>query len=361
MVFNFRVSALIILWIISANKSFSQSEAERTKFKGFGHQEYSVVRKDSVDSYFSIGEHDFFITGILSPKISFLGEFVVRYNAASSTGFLPSIERSFIKFNYVNNHSVIAGKVHTPVNYWNDVYHHGRLLFPVIDRPLAFSYLIPLHTLGLQFQGQNLGSSGFGYDLMFGNGISSSDVFQGGFNPALTAALHVKPVQDMQLRASYFYNYMNQNRTGVHIGHMLTSGVNAAKLYKGPVQLHLFSTSFAWFGRRAEFLSETSLNLSNTDTLGTARGISTFTYAGYRINDKNIPFFLIDYIKIGKEDLHVYPTEMLKVALGYRYEFNYLINIKAQLEHTWMKHGDNNLINDHFGNLGLRLQLAYGF
>jgi hypothetical protein len=359
MTFKLKLPVLIILLIISANKSFSQSE--KTKFNGFGHQEYSLVRKDSVDSYFSIGEHDFFVTSNLTPRISFLGEFVVRYNAASSTGFLPSIERSFIKFNYVNNHSVIAGKVHTPVNYWNDVYHHGRVFFPVIDRPMAFSYLIPLHTLGLQFQGQNLGSSGFGYDVMFGNGIASNDVFQGGFDPAFTAALHVKPVEGMQVRASYFYNYMNQNRTGVHIGHSITSGVNASKLYRGPVQLQLFSTSLKWFGSNVEFLNEASLNLSRTDSLGTARGISNFTYVGYRFNDKNIPFVLLDYIKIGKEDLHVYPTEMLKLALGYRYEFNYLINLKAQLEHTWMKHGDAPLIHDHIGNLGFRLQLAYGF
>jgi hypothetical protein len=359
MSFKQKIPALIILLIISASAARAQSE--KTKFNGFGHQEYSIIRKDSVDSYFSIGEHDFFITGNLSPRISFLGEFVVRYNPASATGFLPSIERSFIKFNYINNHSLIAGKIHTPVNYWNDVYHHGRVFFPVIDRPLAFSFLVPLHTLGLQLQGQNLGVSGFGYDVMLGNGIASNDVFQGGFSPALTAAFHIKPVQGMRLGASYFYNHMNQNRTGVHIGHMLTTGGSSAKMYRGPLELQLLSASLAWFGKKMEFLNEFSYNLSRTDTLGTARGISEFAYAGFRINDHNVPYVLLDYINIGDNDLHVYPTEMLKIAFGYRYEFNYLINLKAQVEQNWSRRGNEPLIHDHLGNFGLRLQLAYGF
>ena len=338
-----------------------KGQPEKIRLNVFGHQEYGLIRRDSLDSNFSIGEHDFFITGSLSPKISFLGEYVIRYSPGSATGFLPGIERSFIKFNYINNHSVIAGKVHTPVNYWNDVYHHGRVFFPVIDRPQAFSFIVPLHTLGIQLQGQNIGNAGFGYDVMVGNGIASSDVFQGGFSPAFTAAFHVKPIPGMRLGASYFYNYLNQNRAGLHVGHALTSGAGTKKIYSGSVNFQLFSASIAWFGKKMEFLNEFSLNFSHTDTLGTASNLSQFAYLGYRINDRNIPFLLVDYVKIGDKDLHVYPAEMLKMALGYRYEFSHQINLKAQLEQTWMKDAEHPLLHGRTGNYGIRFQLAYGF
>jgi hypothetical protein len=43
----------------------------QTKFNGFGHIEHSVMVKDSVESYFTIGEHDFFVTSNISKRISF--------------------------------------------------------------------------------------------------------------------------------------------------------------------------------------------------------------------------------------------------------------------------------------------------
>ena len=336
------------------------TQLKQTQFNGFGHLEYSLVHKDSTDSYFSLGEHDFFITSNLSNRISFLGEYVIRFNQATSY-FRPSIERSFMRFNYTNNHNIIAGKIHTPVNYWNDVYHHGRVFFPVIDRPFSFSYMVPLHTLGIQMQGQNLGKWGFGYDVVLGNGIASSDNFQGGINPALTTAFHIKPLPGMRIGASYYYNHLKQNSAGSHIGHSITPGVDPSNIYKGPVDFQLISGSLAWFGKRLELLNEFSFNQTRTDSLGTADNLANFTYIGYRFNDHNVPFILVDYIKIANNDLHIYPTELLKTAIGYRYEFNYLVNLKAQVEHTWTKHSSDHLIHGDLGTLGFRLQLAYGF
>lgn len=333
----------------------------QTEFKGFGHQEFSAVKKDSTDSYFSVGEHDFFVTAKLNNRISFLGEYVIRFNGNSATAFLPSIERSFIKFNYVNNHSIIAGKVHTPVNFWNDTYHHGRLLFPVIDRPLSFNYLVPLHTLGIQIQGQNLGRLGFGYDLMAGNGIASTDNFQSGINPAICLALHIKPVPGMRIGASFYRNQLNRNFSGAHIGHAITPGGNLLNLYRGPLNYQMYSSSFAFFGKPLEVLNEFSFNRTRTDSLGTAFNFANFLYLGYRLNDRHIPFLLVDYIHTSEKDLHVYPIEMLKAALGFRYEFSYLINLKAQLEHIWTQNASGHLENHRLGALGLRLQLAYGF
>jgi len=358
---NKKICFLITL-IFLINYNLLRSQEKKTIFNGFGHQEFTLNKRDSINGYFSIGEHDLFVTSNLSDKISFLGEYVFRYNGNSPTNFLPSIERSFLKFNYLNQNAIIVGKIHTPVNYWNDVYHHGRVFFPVIDRPAAFSYFVPLHTLGLQLQGQNIGKLNWGYDIVVGNGINSTDNFQSGLSPSFTAAIHFKPVEGMRIGISHYYDFLSENKYGIHTGHGTAPGIPISNAYDGPLEFQLSSISFAYFSNKFEALLETSINHSYTDTLGLARNISFFLYSGFKLNEKNIPFILIDYLKSSDNDLHVYPLEIRKFALGYRYEFNYLTNIKLQLENTMFHHGmmKNHSMHDH-GNWGVRIQLAYGF
>lgn len=338
---------------------FLAAEAQKpnTQFNGFGHVEYAMDYTDHLDSYFILGEHDFFITSRINDKISFLGEYVIRFNSGSATTFLPSIERSFVKFNYKNNHNLIFGKIHTPLNYWNDVYHHGRLFFPTVDRPTSFSYFVPLHTLGLQFQGQNLGKLNFGYDVVLGNGIASTDVFNDNVDLALTVSAHIKPKEGMRIGASYYHDYLDNNASGVHSGHSGSKINYAGPLYKGPLQFRLYSLSFANFTDRWELLNEFCFNQTKTDSLGTANNLSNFAYAGLRIKDKYVPYVKMEYMDVAKNDLHSYPFRVSKIAIGYKHEFSPLINVKAQLErYTYSKH------NTALPNkTALEVQLAYGF
>jgi hypothetical protein len=348
-----------MLWLSTA-----QGQMERTRFNGFGHIELTGTSGDDPSAYFSIGEHDFFVTSTLSERITFLGEYVIRPNGSSATNFLPSIERSLVRYTYANNHSIIMGKVHTPVNYWNDVYHHGRLFFPVIDRPLAFSYLVPLHTLGFQLQGQNLGRARFGYDVVVGNGISSSDFLDEGLDPSLTVAFHVKPVEGMRVGLSYYYDFMRSNAYGAHSGHSPAPTVIRADAYKGPLSYHLGSFSFAYFTQRWEVLNEACMNASITDSLGTASNWSNFTYVARRIGEKHVVYGLGDVIEVGARDLHVYPLHQVKLGLGYRHEFSHLVNVKVQVENRWDHQAHQHMDQTshlHGPDLGIRIQLAYGF
>jgi hypothetical protein len=345
---------LITCFLISYQ--FVVAQKPETQLNGFGHIQFTHDRSDENATFFSIGEHDFFVTSKLKKNISFLGEYVFRFGTGS---YLPSIERSLIKFNYKGNHSIIAGKVHTPVNYWNDVYHHGRLFFPTIDRPLSFSYLIPLHTLGIQLQGQNLGDFNFGYDVVLGNGISSTDVFQGDQNLSLTAAMHMKPVDDLRIGVSYYHDFLSNNISGVHSGHSNAPTHYTGVLYKGAVEYHLASMSVAYFGNKFEFLSEATYNATVTDTLGRADNMAGFVYTGFRIAEKHVPYIIADFIHVADNDLHAYPFSMGKLGLGYKYEFNHLINLKAQIEYQEQIHAHSGH-NDH-NKLSFKIQLAYGF
>ncbi len=357
-----RLSLCVLLLLLTGMHMRVYAQKPVTQFNGFGHLEYTLQgTSGKTASYFAIGEHDFFITSRLTKRISFLGEYVIRFNGSSATSFLPSIERTLVKFNYYKNHNIIAGKIHTPVNYWNDVYHHGRLFFPTIDRPLSFSYLVPLHTLGVQFQGQNLGKLNFGYDVVLGNGISSSDISSPSNRPSITAAVHIKPKDGMRIGASFYNDFLPNNVSGVHSGHSGTKPHYDGPLYKGAVRFSMACFSFAYFNDSYELLNEFVYNRTHTDTLGTANNFSNFLYAGLRIREKHVPYLLVDYIQVSEKDLHAYPILTRKYALGYKHEFTPHINLKTQVEYSQSQTPHNTHTHDLGDNLSFRVQLAYGF
>ncbi len=364
-------SAIIFTCIFFGVAIRALSQAPQIKLNAYGHQEYTLEKVDDPNSYFTVGEHAFFLTTNITDRIYYLGEFVVRPNGSSSTGYLPSIERSLIRYNYSQHHSVIAGKVHTPLNYWNDVYHHGRLFFPVIDRPFMFSHYVPLHTLGVQFQGQNIGKLKFGYDVMIGNGINSSDTFAENIDPSFTMSMHVKPIEGMRLGGSFFYDYLDSNGYGAHSGHSVARNVSN-ELYNGPLHFSLTTASLAYFGEKFEILQEFAFNRNRTDSLGTSKNFGYFTYMAHRLSDKHVLYGLYDSIGAADNDLHVYPLDRHKAALGYRLEVSPNLNLKLQLEQFW----DDRTVNvmhdhDHMDHMhdmmtttikrSLRIQLAYGF
>ena len=333
---------------------------------GYGHLEQTVQRTPSAtDAFFTMGEHSLFVTSVLNARFSYLGEVAVRFNASSASGYVASIERSLIRYQLNARNSIIAGKVHTPVNYWNDVYHHGRVFFPVIDRPVAFSTIVPIHTLGVQLQGQNIGKAKFGYDLMAGNHISSTDVYQPGVSPALMAAVHAKPRAGMRLGASLYYDVMETNGYGAHSGHTLAGAVPAADRYTGSLSYGLASTSVAYFGPRVELLHEFSYNWTRTDSLGTAGNVASFGYVGLRLGGSTVPYLLVDRLHVADNDLHTYPLRADKQAIGVRFEFTPMAVLKVQLERsrlTQMHAGHAMGSHGHGGPFthALRLQLAYG-
>lgn len=357
---SYRLTCMLFWIMLFPCLSYAQDR--QTQFSGFGHLEFSFIKNENERrASFAIGEHAFFVTSNITNKISFLGEYVIRFDRNSATNYLPSIERSLVKFNYVNNHSIIVGKIHSPVNYWNDSYHHGRLLFPVIDRPSMFNNFIPLHTLGMQFQGQNLGPLNFGYDVVIGNSISSIDVLNESIVPSLTGAVHIKPKEDIRIGISYYWDDLQTNIRGVHAGHNMNNQMSAQSMYTGPVNFRLLSFSFAKFSDNYELLNETAININQNDSTGRAKNFSQFLYAGYNLNEQNTPFILLDYVNIEKNDVHVMPKETLKFVLGYRYSFSYLLNLKIQLEMTRDFRSMNHMQGSRFDNPCLRVQLAYGF
>lgn len=377
-------------WLVSLSIMFVFSPGalaqDAVQVRMFGHLEsvtetYPVAHDGhdhaSWGTGFSIGEHDMFVTARISDRISFLSETVVgpassHGHGAGGDGFMASIERARIKFDYAPNHSVIVGKMHTPVNYWNDTYHHGRLFFPTIDRPSSFGLVMPIHTLGVRLQGQNIGDLNFGYDVVAGNGLSSSDAGDDDISKSLTAAVHIKPFDDSRFGVSYYMDNIRGNRVGSHGGHsgghwsqVLSDSdpTNDSLFYAGDVNFQLACASFRIQKPNWETLVELAFNRNayEDDAMTTTSNVFGFGYLGRVVNDETF-YGLVDYTLTAEEDRHYLPQELTKLGLGWKHEFTPGIHIKTQIERYVSWRLDPVTMERAPGDKWeFKVQLAYGF
>ncbi len=332
------IRLLYFIILLSLSESiFSQD----TKIRGFIDVNTSL-ENDALS--FQIGEYDLFITSEINDRISFLGETVFRYDL-NKDDFEVSVERVILKYNYFGNHSFLIGKHHTPLNYWNDTYHHGRVFFPTIDRPYLFKKgIIPIHTTGASLQGMNLGKLRFGYDLMVGNGIGSNDLKDNDSHKSITAAVHMKPLDRMRIGVTFYNDHISPGSDDHH---------GPEIEIEEAVKQQLYTVSFAYFGKKFELLTEATYAANTTETVGTVNSISSYFYTGYRIKEKIVPYFRIDILNFEDEEFYYNNNDITTFVTGIRYEINYLAVVKLEYQHESISLLDN--INR------VKLQIAIGF
>jgi len=336
-----RIKRNIILCIIIFQSFFLSFKAlgQNTQIRGFVDALAGIQNKKLS---FTLGEQDLFITSELSDRFTFLGESVFKYTAGTPTSFSVSIERIVIKYNISGNHNILIGKHHTPVNYWNDTYHHGRVFFPTIFRPLLFdANIIPIHTTGISFSGHNLGEMKFGYDLMIGNGIGSSDVLDNDKRKSITAAVHIKPAEGLRFGLSWYNDVIAKGAKGHD------------NILNWEVKQNLFSGSASYFGDHFEVLAEGTLGTTNTDTTGKKNTVASYVYAGYKINEKIVPYVRLDQLHFQEGEIFFHKDNINSIVGGIRFNINYLTALKLEYQHLHSeKTGDQNK---------LTAQIAIGF
>ncbi len=272
---------------------------------------------------FGIGEQDLFITSRLNDNFSFLGETVFKFSPNSPTDFNVSVERIIVSYNYKGNHNILFGKHHTPINYWNDAYHHGRVFFPTIGRPLLFmADFIPIHTTGIAFQGLNLGDLRFGYNLMIGNGLGSTDVEENNKAKSVTALLNIKPWDGWHLGAAAYRDVISAGSV-VH-----------GRLIPNKTTQSLFTGTAAYFGQKFELLAESTLALNDVTGSSRTNSYASYVYAGLRLNEKVVPYIRLDNLQYDSGEQFFDNEDTTSIIAGFRYEVNYLIVLKMEYQYT---------------------------
>ncbi len=295
--------------------------AQNTQIRGFI-DGITTVKNGQVS--FGFEEQDLFITSQITDRISFLGESVFKFSPSSPTDFDVSVERVVFKYNYSGNNSILFGKHHTPIDYWNDSYHHGRVFYPTIYRPLLFdANIIPLHTTGFRLQGENFGNLKFGYDFMVGNGLGSTDVQDNDKTKSLTAALHFEPFEDFRIGASYYHDIIAKGA----IPHGFTQPITQQ------VDQNLMTGSIAYFGKHFELLAESTLAYNHSDSIGRKQTSASYVYTGVRIANKLVPYVKVEKIIYQPGEMYYHKDNVTSLIGGIRYEISYLAVIKLEYEH----------------------------
>ncbi len=291
---------------------------------------------------FGFGEQDLFITSQLNDNFSFLGETVFKFSPDSPTEFNASVERIIIAYNYIGNHSILYGKHHTPFNYWNATYHHGRVFFPTIARPLLFNDDIgPIHTVGIELQGFNLGPSRFGYNLMVGNGLGSHEVSDNDKAKSITAAVHIKPWDSWYFGASIYSDKISAG-ADLH-GNIIPEQTDQ----------QLFTASVAHFGPRFELLAESTIASNDANSTGQLTSYASYVYGGVRLKEKWVPYMRFDLLEYEPGEFVFQGEDTISIIGGLRYEVNYLIVLKMEYQHI-----DRDITG---GSDILNAQIAVGF
>lgn len=295
--------------------------AQNTQIRGFVAATASVLEDGKVS--FGFGEQDLFITSELTEHISFLGETVFKYEPTSATKFNASVERIIMKYNFKGNHNLLIGKHHTPTHYWNDTYHHGRVFFPTVERPLMFAALtMPIHTTGISIMAQNLGKARFGYNFMIGNGIGSSEIADNDKYKSITAEMHIRPKDKMQVGVSFYRDVISAGAEDHH-----------GRIFDEKITQHLFTATVAQFGSKFELLAEATLATNEAESTGLVKSFTSYAYAGVKIGPKWIPYLRLDYLKYDDKEIYYKKDDINSIILGLRYEVTYLVVLKMEYQH----------------------------
>ncbi|NQY08298.1 MAG: hypothetical protein HRT71_02115 [Flavobacteriales bacterium] len=306
-----RILAFVCMFFVGVSKLTGQT----TTINGF--IDFGINFNPNKDQLaFILGEQDLFINSDITDKISFLGESVFKHNSSSGTKFAVALERAIVKYNYKGNHNISIGRFHTPLNYWNDSYHHGRVFFPTVGRPELFNeHIIPIHTLGFSFSAANLGKLRLGYDVMIGNGLGSNSVSDNDKHKSYTFATHIKPIDNLRLGVSAYFDKITEGST----------------LTDETVSQSVISGSVAYF-KKHELLAEYSYATNTTDSLGSQTTNALYVYTGYRIKDIIIPYVRVDFLDFSENEMFFHGQKINAYSFGLRYEMNYLTSLKLEYQ-----------------------------
>jgi hypothetical protein len=281
--------------------------------------EYSE-NPDSNGQDIALGETAIFVFGRLSDRLSILTE--VSLLPKKYREDTVKVERITLQLDLTDKHRLVVGKMHTPVNYWNDSYHHGRYFFPTIDRPLAFKLFVPIHELGFRFSGSQLGKYNFFYDVVLSSGQSAKDRGFANGVASKTVAIGIKPTEHLEIRSSLYqdriFNHL-QDPGHKHPMAMPTTGTD--------LDWQLWSGSMHFENQTFEMLAE----LSSIRSASRNTSHSSYLFAGWKWSTRVNPFIFTDLLTVNSDETHFLPGKRRRFGIGIKAFISDQLDLKVDL------------------------------
>ncbi|HSM36712.1 MAG TPA: hypothetical protein VK837_09985 [Longimicrobiales bacterium] len=170
---------------------------------GFGDVDFEASDAAGAEG-FRLGQFVGHMSAALSDRVNVFAE-AAATSRSDEVRF--SVERLIVRYDLRDAFKIGVGRYHTPVDYWNESYHHGLWLQTTVGRPqsIAGANVIPIHFVGLMVEGNVPGRAGVGYSVGVGNGRHENLSLAGeagdvNHNRAVVGELYVEPVTVRGLR-----------------------------------------------------------------------------------------------------------------------------------------------------------------
>lgn len=383
------VAALFCTTLVSAQETkirfFGQPEITNSKITetnefigvdGFG----QYITKDTTysKSNFNTGNFVLFVTSQLSERTSVMSE--VSFNNSKGE-FDFEVQRLALKYYVKDYFSIRAGKMFTPIGYWNNQFTLGLVLQPTIQRPLAIrpvsaGGVLQFRDTGIQFEGENITPARFFYKVLLANGVGyygSND--KGDNHIATTLQVGAEPIEGLKIIGSGMFDRIEEGRPN-------PNGSVTALPDNGSLSLLVGSVAYMNPEKKAEFIFEYLAQKSNFDNMDDTKSHSYYGYAGYKVTDKITPYVLYNSTQAGESKtigdpyFSPIPVKIELLTLGVRYKFNSSFVAKLEYEMNDQKYfyqditmpdgmGGTIKLDDGFTNTAktnsVRVQLAFVF
>jgi hypothetical protein len=352
----------------------SSKITENSEFAGVN--EYGqYIKKDTTYSKanFNTGNYVLFVTSQLSERISVLSE-VSFDNTKSKFDF--EVQRLMMRYYVRDYFSLRAGKMFTPIGYWNNQFTLGLVLQPTIQRPLAIrpvsdGGVLQYRDDGVQFEGENISSLRLFYKVLFANGVGyygSND--KGDNHVATTIQIGAEPVEGLKIIASGMFDRIEKGKSN-------PNGSIASLPDDGNLQLLVGSVAYMNPSSKFEFIGEFLTQQSAFNTAGTFNSHSYYAYAGYKLAEKVTPYALYNSTQAGEStttgDPYFSPIpvkiQLLTLGLRYKLSSSFVGKVEYEINNQQYHYQDITMggvkLDDGFTaqtkTNSLRVQLAFVF
>jgi hypothetical protein len=128
----------------------------RLTLRGFSDVSLSF-RDEDRPLTFSLGQFDLFLTSSLADDVSVVAEIVFEFEEDDNEVVLD-VERVLLRYAPSDRFTLTIGRMHTPLGYWNQTFHHGAWLQTTAHRPILYHFedeggVLPVHQVGVQMAG----------------------------------------------------------------------------------------------------------------------------------------------------------------------------------------------------------------
>jgi len=154
--------AVLLVGLVSALSSAASAQPAGHEIGELRILGFTDMKLDAVDggdilettSGFHMGQ---LILHLMRPMSERWGFFAETATTAKSDGsFGVSFERVIARYRFSEFFKLSMGRYHTPVNWWNESFHHGQWLQTTADRPEMTRFggkFVPVHFVGIMEEG----------------------------------------------------------------------------------------------------------------------------------------------------------------------------------------------------------------